>query len=471
MTGVLARPRLHGYWLREATAGSPVDPAPPLEGDAVADVVVVGGGYVGMWTAWFLLEQQPGIDVVLLERDLCGAGPSGRNGGFTSGWWDELDGMVERHGEEPALAACRALSRSIAAVGEWCDGHRVDAWFTRAGTVQVASSPAQEGAWRPAVEACRRLGAGEEYRELTPDEVAGVCRSPVFGGGAFMRDGATVQPARLALGLRRVLLERGVRIHEGTRVTSLDDGEPVVARSTRGTVRARRAVLGVNAWASAWPVLRRYIVVRGSYILLTAPVPDRLAELGWTGAESISDFRTALHYFRTTPDGRVAFGGVGRGSFGTRVGQRHDSDQGSYRVLRREMARLFPSLAGVPIEHAWGGPIDISGTHQPLFGTLGRGAHYAVGFTGNGVAPAHLAGQVMAAMAADRQDDLLSLPLVDHRPRPFPPEPLRSLGALLVQRAIVRKDRLEDQGRRADPLTRLVATMPRRLGYAVGPNA
>lgn len=438
--------------------------------------MVVGGGYTGLWTAWFLTQRAPGIDVVVLEADRCGFGPSGRNGGFVTGWWDEADDLAEKYGDAAASAACRALAESIEAIADWCRSNRVDAWYRRAGYVGVASAPAQEGAWREAAEACRRWSADDELRELSRDEVQRICRSPVFGSGTIMWGGATVQPARLALGLRRIVLQRGVRVFEGTRVERvaperMTPGSPVVAETPRGRVRAGRAVLSLGSWGATWPGLRRSVVVRGSYILITAPAPERLEEIGWTGGQCISDFRTALHYFRTTGDGRIAFGSAGRAEWSTRAGPKHDFDEASVHLLQRDFLRFFPSFRDVPVEEAWGGPVDVSPLHHPVFGTLDPGTlHYALGYTGNGVGPSHLAGRVLSALATGTDDSVTDLPMVNRRLQRFPPGPMTSVGAFVVQTAIARKERAEDDDGRAGALTRFVASLPRRMGYALGPR-
>lgn len=464
------------YWIREALSAKPLEPFPRLSGEASADVVVVGGGFTGLWTAWFLTRREPGLEVALVEATRCGFGPSGRNGGFVTGWWDEADELAARYGDDAARRACGALSESIAAIGQWCAEQGVDTWYTRAGWMGVASAPAQEGAWCQAVDACRRLGVQDRLGDLSAQDVQDTCGSPLFGGGVFMPEGATVQPARLAFGLRRAVAERGVRIFEGSRVVGVrpegtGPGSPVIAETPEGLVRARRAVLSMGPWGATWPGLPRFVLVRGSYILITAPAPERLDALGWTNGVCISDFRTALHYFRTTPDGRVAFGGAGRAEWRTRVSAKHDFDEGAVNALRRDFRRFFPSFRDVPIEEAWGGPVDVSSLHHPLFGTLPPGTvHYAVGYTGNGVGPSHLAGRVLSALALDADDPVMDVPMVNHRPPRFPPAPLSSVGAFVVQSAIARKERAEDGGSGAGPLTRFVASFPRRLGYALGPK-
>jgi glycine/D-amino acid oxidase-like deaminating enzyme len=458
------------YWLREALAADPGQPCPPLRGDISADVVILGGGYTGLWTAWFLTEAAPGIDVVLLERDICGSGASGRNGGFVGGWWDDAADLVARYGDAGALAACRAAAESVTAIGAWCRDHGVDAWYRRVPYLEVASSEAQEGAWRADVEACRRMGEPAGYREITAEEVRSACDSPILRAGAAM-DGATVQPARLARGLRRILLERGVRIFERTSALRTDEAGGILVQTPNGEVRAGRAILALNAWSARWPALRRAVVVRGSYVLVTEPVPERIEALGWTGGECICDLRTGLHYFRTTPDGRVAFGGVGRAR-GSRIGPGYDHDPVSLGWVHEGFRRLFPSLAELRVEEGWGGAVDISGLGHPVFGTLEPGTvHYAVGYTGNGVAPAHLGGLVLAALATDADDPVTDLPMVNREPMRFPPQPFRAIGTAMVQAAILRRDRLHDLGRRPGLVTRFLSTVPRRLGYSVGPGA
>jgi glycine/D-amino acid oxidase-like deaminating enzyme len=448
---------------------------PPLERDTDADVVILGGGYTGMWTAWFLTELAAGIDVVLLEHDVCGSGPSGRNGGFCYGLWDDLEVLVRRFGDDDALRIARLAQRSVGDIERWLAEHDVDAWFVRAGHLTVATSPAQDGAWRSLVGEAERLGVADgRFVELTPEAVRARCDAPGFRGGLLQPDNATLQPARLSLGLRRELLRRGVRIHEGTTVRRFGRSRHpgvTVETSAGARVRAAHAGLGLGAWTAAVPRFRRAIVPRGTYIVVTAPAAERLAETGWTGGEGIGDWRTALRYFRTTPDGRIAFGaGAATAGIGTGLGSRLRYDAPSIARLVRDVRRFFPSFADVPIEAGWGGPMDVTGLHVPFFGTLsGSNIHYGAGYTGGGVGPCHLGGRILAGLALGVEDEYTTLPLVGSEPKRFPPEPFRSVGAAVIQGSIVRKDEAEDAGRRPDPVTGFLARLPRRLGYELGP--
>jgi len=464
------------WWMEEALADPAFDaePCPPLEGSTHADVVVLGGGYTGMWTAWFLKERDPSCDVVILEADeRCGSGPSGRNGGFCYGVWEDLETLVAFFGDEDALRVAQTAHRSVDEIETWLAAEGVDAWFTRAGHLTVATSAAQDGAWTSLVHEAERLDVADgRFVELDAGAVRARCDSPVFGAGLLQPDNATLQPARLALGLRRALLRRGVRIHESSPVARYAEGPPVTIETRDGaTVTAERGVLGLGAWASSLPRFRRAIVPRGTYIVVTEPAPERLAEVGWTGGEGLADWRTALRYFRTTPDGRIAFGAASAAAgLGVGLGPRLRYDEGSVVKLVDDFYRFFPSWRDVAIETAWGGPMDVTGRHLPSFGTLPAGTmHYGLGYTGGGVGPCHLGGKILSALALGIADEHTALPLVDLEMLRFPPEPFRSVGAALTQHAIVRKDEAEDRGERTDPVTTFVAKMPRRMGYHLGP--
>ena len=456
------------WWLREALAAEPDVDSPPLTKEISADVVIAGGGFTGLWTAYFLTESNPNLGIVVLEQDICGGGPSGRNGGFASGWWDELDGLVSLYGAEAAVRACRAIATSITSIGDFCEAHGVDAWFTKAGYVFAATAGEHVSVCEEMVDLAREVGAANELRALTADEVRARCDSAAFRGGAFMRDGASVQPALLVRGLRRVLLERGVTIHEGTTVTRLEPGPPAIAITPRGAVRARHAVMAVNAWAMGWPWFRRRLVAWSSYIVLTAPAPERLEAIHWTGGEIVSDLRTSVRYFRTTRDGRIAFGGGG-GRAGTTIGDSFTRDMRAVVEAAEGFRRLFTSFADVPIVDAWGGPIDVSPTHLPAIGSLLPHVHFAHGYTGNGVAPSHLAGSVLADLITGADSDAVRLPMVNATARAFPPQPFRALGAAAVRRAIIAKDTAEEQGRKPNALANTISRLPRKFGYLLGP--
>jgi glycine/D-amino acid oxidase-like deaminating enzyme len=448
-------------------------PAPPLDRETTADVVILGGGYTGMWTAWFLKEREPDLDIVLLEADICGGGPSGRNGGFCDGWWGHLGDMLETYGDADALELLMTMGRSPSEIGAWAERHRQDIWFRHSGDLAVATAPAQEHRFEGLIRTAARLGIEDEYALLAGEEVRERCDSAIFRSGLLIHDAANLQPARLARALRNVLIQRGVRIHEATPVTRFRAGSPVEAETPNGTVRAADAVVGLGAWATSWKAFHATTTVRGSYIVITEPAPERLKQMGWTGGEQIRDLRSSIHYARTTPDGRIALGLGGlQPDLARRIDHRYDFVERYATRVAEDLVRLFPAFEGVPIAAAWGGPINVSGFTMPFFGSTGRhrNVHYGLGYTGNGVAPSHLGGKILAALTSRADDGFTRLGVVTRDPKRFPPEPIRSPGMLVANAAIRRKDDLEESGRRVDPLTMFVAKLPRRMGFRLGPH-
>ncbi len=459
----------HGYWIEEA--GLEETPAKPaLAGDTDADFVVVGGGYTGMWSSWWLKQQAPEARVVLLEADRCGFGPSGRNGGFVNSMSFSLPTMRDLFGDGAALEMVHAGDASVQAIADWCEEQSVDAWFTHAGYLQVSTAPHFDHTWDPVATSCQELGEEGRIEVLDREEVRSRCASPLFRSGAFYPVGATVQPARLAAGLRRRLLETGVEIHELTTVQSLtEEHGGVVAATPGGRVRAGAAILGAGGSLLRFRPLRRSLTVTSSHMVMTEPVPDVLEELGWTGGQCITDSRHMVHYFRTTRDGRIAFGwGGGRIVRGPNVHGRAEIDPDMATDVESHLRRFFPQLEGRNVTHAWGGPIDVSPTHLPMIRTVGERSFAGFGYTGHGVGPSQMIGHALASMALDRRDEFTSLPIVDPPQVHVPPEPFRFAGGSIIRRAILRKESAEEEDRVPGRITRMVSGIPERIGIHVG---
>jgi glycine/D-amino acid oxidase-like deaminating enzyme len=420
-----------------------------------------------LWTALALREREPSARVIVLEAEVCGAGPSGRNGGFLHGYWAALADLVPLLGEGRALELARVGERIAPAVRELCAARAEDVWLREGGMLLVSTAAAQDAAVERAVAAAERVGAPEQARELSRDEVAERIRSPVFRRGVFFPDGATVQPARLVRTLRRAVVEAGIELHERSAVRRLRDG---VADTARGRVRAPELVFAVNAAAAGWRPVARRVTNFGSYVVLTEQAPDRLAEIGWTGGEAVVDGRMFLHYFRATPDGRVLMGsGSGPIGFGGRLDRRFTGDLPTAGRAERGLRRLLPGLADVRVERAWGGPIDVSADHLPFFGTVaGTRVHYGLGYSGHGVGPSWLGGQILASLALGFEDEWTALPLVERRVPSLPPEPLKCLGGGLVRAAVLACEEAEEDGRRPPLAARAGAALPRLLGMEIG---
>ena len=403
----------YGYWLEEA---GPVEPTRPLEGDTTADVVVVGAGYLGLWTAWQLKALEPELDVVVLDARARGARAERAERRL------RLDALGRP--PDPARQRRRRHVRSRCAVppsgqstgsGRSAPSRGSTRCYRAGGTIQVATS---DGAARGLGRARRGVRGGRRSRRgaaaVARTRSPSAARRRLFLGGLLLPTAANVQPARLALGLRAKVIEAGVRLHERTRGQKLSaDAERVDARAERCAPSA--AVLAVNSATAGFRGLSgTRSAVASSHMVITEPVPDVIEEIGWTGGENIARLPHAAplppHDERRADRARLGRRPDGLRRPPPRPARHRPRRRSRTRPLRS--ARLFPQLAGREVTHAWGGPIDVSPTHLPIFGSRGR-VHHGFGFTGNGVGPTYLGGEILARLALDRRDELTRLAIVD----------------------------------------------------------
>jgi glycine/D-amino acid oxidase-like deaminating enzyme len=459
------------FWLEQALSQDAGRACPPLAATVRADVCIVGGGFLGLWTALEILDQAPDASVVLLEAEGCGFGASGRNGGWVTSWHDELHDLLERFGPEQASWLAEQSTAAIDRIEALCAEEDVDCHLRRAGALWTATAPAQLGAWDAPMRAARDVGREGYLEPMEVGDLRARTGSPLILGGVRLTDAAAIQPALLARGLRRVALRRGVQIFEGTPMLKLGRGSPAVVTTPAGRVEAGTVVLALGAWAARVRELRRAVVPVGSHIVLTEPIPERLEALGWTGGELLGDTRLLVHYAQVTRDGRIAFGrgGGAIGPFG-RVLAGHFVDPATVDVVADGLRRWFPQLADVKLTHAWGGAVDRAPGHLPFAGTLGdhETVHYASGFSGNGVGPSAFLSRILGRRALGLQDAFTDNALTHGPPSYLPPEPARVLGGLVVREAVRRAEAAEERGETAgrvsDALRKLVwFTTPRAV--------
>jgi glycine/D-amino acid oxidase-like deaminating enzyme len=455
---VLANQR--SLWLQEAL-GDEVD-EPPLTGSAKADVCVVGGGLVGMWTAYWLKHWDPACNVVILEQDICGGGASGRNGGFLLAWWAKFPTLERLLGGPDAVEICRESVDAIAEIDAFSERYDIEIDLERGGWLWTARTEAQLGAWEDTVRATERHAPGT-FLPLSPREVAARTGSARHLAGVLEPSAAKIHPARLARGLRRVCLEQGITIHEHTRVRRFTrTATPVRVTTDRGEVAADTLVLATNAWAAGIRELHRRLVVVSSDIVATAAVPERLSELGWTGGECITDSQLMVNYYRTSRDGRIVFGKGGWGiALGGWIPGSFDRSARRARGVAADLHHAYPQLQDVAIEYDWCGPIDRSGDGLPLLGQLGGRANllYGVGWSGNGVGPSLLGGKLLAGKVLRRDGDSALLSLWNRPAATLPPDPVRYVGAHVVREAVRRKELAEQGGRRPNALHSALAKL------------
>jgi len=445
-------PKHRSFWLQEVAGDAP--DALPLRGTAEADVAIIGGGYVGLWTAIRIKEQAPGCDVAVLEQDICGGGASGRNGGFVLSWMSKLSSLARLFGIGEALRIARRSEAAIGDIADFCQRHQIDADFRKGGWLWTATSSAQLEAWESVVRHCEENGVAG-FQRLAPEEVARRAGSRAHRAGVYIEDAAVVQPAALARGLRRVALELGVRIFEHTTVRKFTRSHPVTLQTAEGTLVAEKLVIAMNAWSASIRELSRAIAVISSDIIATAPAPAQLAQIGWHKDLSITDSQTMVDYYRITRDSRVVFGKGGWTiAYGGRIGAEFDRHARRAAEVTADFRRYYPQLAGVPISHDWSGPVDRTPDSLPVLGYLGgrKNICYGIGWSGNGVGPSVIGGRILASLALEQNDEWSWHPLVGRSVVGFPPEPLRFLGAHLVRAAVASKERAEIEERKPSAL-------------------
>jgi glycine/D-amino acid oxidase-like deaminating enzyme len=437
----------------------------PLEGAADADVVIVGGGFTGLWSAYYLTRADPSLRVVVLEAEVAGFGASGRNGGWCSGLLPlDLDTIAARAGRDAALAMQRAAQASVDEVGAVCAAEDIDAHYAQGGYTRVATSQLQAQRLREAL-------AHERSWEQGDDDIAWLDRAQARGriaadgvfGALWTPHCAALHPARLARGLASVVEGRGVVVHEHSRVVSLEPGRVV---TERGSVRARHVVRATEGYTVTLPGMRRALLPMSSMMIATEPLPGPFwDEVGWRARDTFNDDRRFLVYAQRTGDDRIAIGGRGAPyQYASRITAKSDGIESVHEDLRRSLVGFFPQLSDVAVTHRWGGSLGIprdwwpSVTRDPGSGVIAAG-----GYSGDGVALANLAGRTVAALVTDADSPLLDLPWVGHRSPSWEPEPLRWSGINAGMRLARAIDAAETRTGRTPKL--LDAAMQRLTGH------
>lgn len=429
------------YWL----AHLPPREAAPLAGPAEHDVVVIGAGLTGLWTALFLKELDPGRDVAVVEQGIAAYGASGRNAGMLSETVDHSHGLAIQHFGPAEAARLAALgTQNAAELVAFIRDRGIDCDWEPSGRLMVALTGAHLEEAERSVELAERLGI-RTFRLLSREAVQAELHSPLYLGGVAVAGGGILDPARFTEGLRQQAVRAGVRVYERTAVQSLAvAGAGMSLRANGTTLRARRAVLATSAYSHhLLPGLTHRFIPLYDYIMVSEPLsPAQWETLGWRNRQGVTDGRTFFNYYRPTADGRVLWGTSEATYYaGNRVDPSCDHSPAHYESLRESWRRHFPALADLRWEFEWGGAICSTTRLTPFFGrALGGRACYGLGFTGHGLGSTRIAGRILAHLALDRASDLLDLSLVTKPPFPYPPEPLRGLAVRAVTRALRRVD-------------------------------
>ena len=415
-------------WL-DTVPGS-LEPGPPLPGDSDVDVAIVGAGFSGLWTAYYLAQADAGLRIAICEQQIAGFGASGRNGGWCSALFPASLAKLERMaGRSQAIAMHRAMQQTVDEVGRAAAAESIDCHWAKGGTVQLARSGTQLERAAAEVREARTFGFGEDdLRLLTADEARSLVHATGVLGGTFTPHCAAIHPARLVRGLADAVRRRGVQLYERTPVLDIQPGKLI---TPSGTVRARYVIRATEGYTAQLPGLRRAVAPVYSLMIATAPLPEAAwDEIGLASRPTFGDLRHLIIYGQRTADGRLAFGGRGAPyHLGSAVRPSFDRVPAVFAALRRTLAELFPVLGTARITHAWGGPIGVPRDWCASVGLdRSTGVGWAGGYVGDGVSTTNLAGRTLADLITGADTEITRLPWVGHRSPRWEPEPLRWLG-------------------------------------------
>ncbi|QBJ76830.1 FAD-dependent oxidoreductase [Aquitalea sp. USM4] len=436
------------YWLAEALAAERSPPRPALQGRQRADVCIVGGGFTGLWTAIMCKQARPDWQVVVLEKARCGSGASGRNGGCMLTWSTKYPSLRRWFGDSEASRLVQASEQAVADIASFCQQHAIDADIRLGGAVYAASNPAQIGRLAPVLSMLQEHGLNS-WTALSPAQTRALSGSALLQDGYHSAPAGSLQPGKLVRGLLRVASEMGVQVHEHSAMTHLQEDGQVILHTAQGQVEASQAVLALNAdMPGQFPAFANSILLVSSDMIITDARPGEISTLGLERGQAVCDLRTFVHYWRSTPDGRLMLGKGGNHiAFGNRMQACFDQPSRHAAALQLTMGRLFPSLATAPVVQSWTGASDRSATGFPFFGRLPghQRVLYGLGYSGNGVVQSHLGGRILSSLLLGERNAWTDSGLVRGPLAHFPPEPLRWCGAMLVRNAIRRVEQAEDR--------------------------
>jgi len=439
----LAESKLAPFWLDHE--GRP-DPLPPLEGDSRCQLLIVGGGFTGLWAALQAKERVPELDVILIEGTEIGLGASGRNGGFISNSLAHGETNAEYHfpGEVEKLAELG--NQNLQELLDALERYDIDAHFDETGSIQVTTHPSQNEELAKLVEEGRE--AGEDLVWFDQAEMRREINSPTYCGGAWNRHGRNglVNPALLCWGLKRVVLDLGVRIFEGTAMVKMSPrADGMTVECARGSVRCDRVLMATNAFRSPLSKVRRSVIPVWDYSVVTEPLNDRqLESVGWKRRQGLSNRANMFHYYRMTRDNRITWGGGPAVCYyyGSQTGDEVSDPRRKMEALSREFFETFPQLEGIRFTHRWGGIIGSTTRLCMAPGTAFNGrVAWSVGYTGLGVSASRFGARVGLELLGYQPSEILSLQFVRKPPLPWPPEPLRWMGVTMTRKELERADR------------------------------
>jgi len=435
--------------------------------DLNCDVCIIGGGFTGLWTALKIKEKSPDTNIVLIEKDLCGSGASGRNGGCMIPQSTKFQGIKKIIGLEDAKKIVMATEAAVNNIKDYCIKNNIDAQIRDDGVLYGATNKFHKGAFESLIQ---DLNENEinSWERLSKEKVQLLTGSKKFIDGYYSPIGGSLQPALLVRGLKKIAENKGIKIYEKSAAISYKGQEEIIVKTKKGSIKCNKLIIAMNAWTpSLLPFLSRSVILVSSDMIITEPIKNELDDLGLNNGLVVLDSNLFTHYSRTTPDGKIILGKGGNTfSFRNKVINSFDGPSTVEKILKKSFKSFYPSLKNVKITKSWNGPSERTKTGFPFFGyhPNNQNISYAFGYSGNGVLTCYVGGEILSSMALEEKNKWTKSNFCKGPLKMFPPEPFRWLGAMVIRNAVRRKEKNQEIGKNPMWIDKQIAKIAVSIG-------
>ena len=432
-----------------------------------ADICIVGGGYTGLWTAIKIKEKNPTSSIIVIEKDLCGSGASGRNGGCMIPLSSKFPAMKKIVGTKDAIRMVKASEEALNEIKRFCDLNDLDAQIRINGIVYSATNNKHRGGFDNLINELKENNINS-WERLPKEKIQKLTGSNRNIDGYFSPIGGSLQPALLVRGLKKVAEKKGVKIFEHSAMLSYDDNQKIIVKTANGSIECKKLVFAINAWTpSFFSFLSRSVILVSSDMIISEPVNNELENLNLNNGLVVLDSNLFTHYYRSTKDGRIMLGKGGNTfAFNNKVIKSFDGPSSIENFLKKSLVKFFPSLENTKIMRSWNGPSERTKTGFPFFGYHPKNKNivYGFGYSGNGILPTFVGGEILSSMTLDQENEWTSSNFCKGPIRLFPPEPFRWVGAMIIRNAVRRKENAEQQERSPSWIDKKLAKLATSVG-------
>jgi len=461
---------VHNYqspWFREALKVEDQLIINQLNSSETTDICIVGGGYTGLWTALKIKEKIPSTNIIIIEKDLCGSGASGRNGGCMIPLSSKFPAMKKIVGKKDAIRMVKASEQALNEIKRFCDLNDLDAQIRINGIVFSATNKTHRGSFENLISELKENNINS-WERLSKEKIQKLTGSNRNIDGYFSPIGGSVQPALLVRGLKKVAEKKGIKIFERSAMLSYEDNQKIIVKTNNGSVECKKLVVAINAWTpSFFSFLSRSVILVSSDMIISEPINNELEKLNLNNGLVVLDSNLFTHYYRSTIDGRIMLGKGGNTfSLNNKVIRSFDGPSSIENFLKKSLVNFFPSLQNTKITRSWNGPSERTKTGFPFFGYHPKNNDiiYGFGYSGNGILPTFVGGEILSSMALEEENLWTNSNFCKGPISLFPPEPFRWLGAMIIRNAVRRKENAEQQERNPSWIDKKLAKLATSIG-------